>query len=118
MRNVTTALAAVVVAGVAAAAVMFGPARHRDAPAPAPAPAARVVAPGAAPAEPGPAAANAPGAAPKALTAKECSVACTKKMHDMGMAGSCPESMCKPGVCPMMTSAAHGAAAAPSPAKP
>jgi hypothetical protein len=35
------------------------------------------------------------------MTAKECSIACTKAMNAKGMAGSCPESLCKTNLCPM-----------------
>jgi NO-binding membrane sensor protein with MHYT domain len=53
----------------------------------------------------------------KPLTPKQCSAACTAKMHKMGMAGSCPASMCVPGKCPMMTKAAHARKATPKPVR-
>lgn len=118
MRNVTAAVAAVVVAGVAISAVMFGPGRRAEAPAATPPAAAQTAAPSAVPAPPTAKDATAeakPAGVPKAMTAKECSAACTKKMNDMGMAGSCPESMCKPGVCPMMSEGPHAGEASESP---
>jgi len=118
MRNLTTAVAAVVVAGVAAGTLLFAPRDAAKTAAPA-APAVQSAATSPAPAGDTKAATDGKPAAAKAMTAKECAAICTAKMNAMGMEGSCPESMCKPGVCPMMSgSHAEEGTAEGAPTKP
>jgi hypothetical protein len=112
MRPLTTAALVAVIAAVVMAAATFGGRSPQKA-----VPPVAPVAVKATAADPhAPAADAKKPVAANGMTAEQCAAACTKKMNDMGMEGSCPVEMCKPGVCPMM-SAAHGEKAGPEPSK-